>query len=91
MKRTALIFLAVTILVILAPEVSGACPVCYGETESNSEQGLVAAIWLLLGVTGTVLGLISALFIQFRRRLRASQASSPSTHTLTAVNSGEPR
>ncbi len=91
MKRTTFIMLGVALLLIIASEPGTACPVCFGETESNSEEGLVAAIWLLLGVTGTVLGLISALFLQFRRRMRMLRSSHESSPTPNVTTSGEAR
>jgi len=61
----------VLLLLLLTPLQSVmACPVCFGQTESGSEVGLNAAVWVMVGITGTVLSLISALFLRFRRRMR---------------------
>ena len=42
--------LAVFTVVALAR--AGACPVCYGAADSPSSEGMTAAIFSLLGVTG---------------------------------------
>jgi hypothetical protein len=50
---------------------AGACPVCYGAPDSASTQGMTAAIFSLLGVTGGVLAAFAAMFLRIRRRTRA--------------------
>ena len=60
--------LAVCTLVALAR--AGACPVCYGAADSPSTEGMTAAIFSLLGVTGGVLAAFGAMFLRFRRRAR---------------------
>ncbi len=60
----------VCVLLLLSWGVAGACPVCFGETESGNEAGLNAAVWVMIGITGGVLSLLSVLFMRFRRRMR---------------------
>ena len=55
---------------VFAAEPLLSCPVCFGETESGSAAGVNAAVWVLLGITAVVLGLLSAMFLHFRRRMR---------------------
>lgn len=50
---------------------AGACPVCYGAPDSSSTEGMTAAIFSLLGVTGGVLAAFAAMFLRIRRRTRA--------------------
>ena len=47
-----------------------ACPVCYGETNSKMAEGVNAAVLLLLGITGGVMGLFSLLFVHIRKRMK---------------------
>ena len=71
MKRIIARYGAVVCLLALAClQSASACPVCFGETESGSEVGVNAAVWVMLGITGTVLSLFSALFMRFRRRMK---------------------
>jgi hypothetical protein len=50
---------------------AGACSVCYGAPDSSSTQGMTAAIFSLLGVTGGVLAAFAAMFLRIRRRTQA--------------------
>ena len=50
---------------------AGACPVCYGAPDSASTQGMTAAIFSLLGVTGGVLAAFATMFLRIRSRTRA--------------------
>ena len=58
------------LMLVFSLQGMAACPVCFGETESGSEAGVNAAVWLMVGVTGTVLGLFSVLFFKLRRRMK---------------------
>jgi len=52
-----------------------ACPSCYtGASDSPLAQGMNAAILVMLGITGFVLGLFVVFFIMLRRRSRTSQS-----------------
>ena len=66
MKRAAVIVL----LLVLAPTVAHACPVCFGDPNSAMQKGANNGIWVLLGVIAFVqLGFV-ALFFSFWRRAR---------------------
>lgn len=69
-SHTIRIVALVCLLLVLPSSGLISCPVCFGETESGSEVGLNAAVWVMVGVTTTVLSLFSALFMRFRRRMR---------------------
>jgi nitrate reductase gamma subunit len=65
------IFLLLAVLWGFAVLRAGACPVCYGASDSPSTQGMTAAIFSLLGVTGGVLAAFATMFLRMRRRTRA--------------------
>jgi hypothetical protein len=65
--RIAVFLAAFTVLALSS---AGACPVCYGAADSGSTQGMTAAIFSLLGVTGAVLGAFAAMFLRIRSRTR---------------------
>jgi hypothetical protein len=65
------IFLLLAALWAFAVLRAGACPVCYGAPDSPSTQGMTAAIFSLLGVTGGVLAAFATMFLRIRRRTRA--------------------
>jgi hypothetical protein len=54
---------------------SAACPVCYGETEGGNGSAINAAVLVLLGLTGTVLGFFGALFLRIKNRIQTIQRS----------------
>jgi nitrate reductase gamma subunit len=70
---------------------AGACPVCYGAPDSASTQGMTAAIFSLLGVTGGVLAAFAAMFLRIRRRTRAilREAGLPPSFENTTVKEAE--
>lgn len=52
--------LAVTIVVLFAGRgVASACPVCFGAADSPMAEGMNAGIFVLLGVTATLLAAIA--------------------------------
>ncbi|HVR39387.1 MAG TPA: hypothetical protein VMU84_09840 [Thermoanaerobaculia bacterium] len=64
----------VAVLVLAAlfvPEVSLACPVCYGAPGSPLVKGANNGVWFLLGIVGLVQIGFAALFISFWRRAKA--------------------
>jgi hypothetical protein len=68
---------------VAAASRAGACPVCYGAPDSPSTQGMTAAIFSLLGVTGGVLAAFATMFYRLRRRIRAMApegSSAPALH-----------
>ena len=66
MKKTSVIVL----LTMLAVQTAAACPVCYTDPESKTSTAVAYAVFALMGITGTVLGGLSALFIYLRRRAK---------------------
>jgi len=68
MRKIAAVLLFAALLV---PEVSVACPVCYGAPGSPMMKGANAGVWFLLGIVGLVQIGFAALFISFWRRARA--------------------
>lgn len=52
-----------------------ACAVCFGDASSQQTQAQNAGIFVLLGVTGVVLGGLVAMSISFWRRGRRCQAA----------------
>ena len=70
MKSNRLPFLALLLFLLFHGNIALACPVCYGETEGTGPGAVNAAVIVLLGFTGTVLALFSALFLRIRKRIR---------------------
>jgi hypothetical protein len=68
--RPVRMLVVLAVLGSLAVLRAGACPVCYGAPDSASTQGMTAAIFSLLGVTGGVLAAFATMFIRIRRRTR---------------------
>lgn len=58
-------------LVVLATVPVLACPVCYGATDPQTNEGISAAVFSLLGVTGAVLAGFVSLFVRMRNLARA--------------------
>ena len=77
MKRTITIGVVFFGLALsMVPSVTLACPVCYGDTNSAMAEGVNAAILVLLGITGSVLGLLSAVFLRIRKRMKLTMNGS---------------
>ena len=53
---------------LVLPLYAHACPVCFGELDSNQARGLRAAIVLLGGVTGILVTGIAAIVFTIHRR-----------------------
>ena len=67
-KYSALAFVFITIFCLI-PETVSACSVCFGAPPDHPmTESLDLAIIALIGVTGTVLGGISAFFFYLARR-----------------------
>ena len=84
--RPVRILVTLAALGSLAALRAGACPVCYGAPDSASTQGMTAAIFSLLGVTGGVLAAFATMFLRIRRRTRAllrEATLSPSLENMT--------
>lgn len=73
MIRRCLVSIAVAVPVLASICVlpALACPVCYGASDAQTTQGITAAVFSLLGVTGAVLAGFVSLFVRMRNRLRA--------------------
>jgi heme/copper-type cytochrome/quinol oxidase subunit 2 len=52
-----------------------ACAVCFGDPNSAQTQAQNSGIFVMLGVTGVVLGAFAALAVYFWRRARRYQAA----------------
>lgn len=62
-------FTILVIIMLMALPIAGyACPVCYGNAESPLTAGMNMAILTLLGVTGSVLGLLAVFFLYLRKK-----------------------
>ncbi|RMG69090.1 MAG: hypothetical protein D6715_00590 [Calditrichaeota bacterium] len=58
------------------PALIQACPVCYGKVEGPTNAAINAAILLLIGITGLVLGGIAGFFLRMRRFQRRQEGLS---------------
>lgn len=67
---------------LLAPEVTRACAVCFGDPESPMTDGINLAILTLVGVTGSVLGGFVAFFLHLRKRARLFSRPKPNGKAL---------
>jgi hypothetical protein len=65
----------VTALLIAAPRIALACPVCFGESDSPMAAATNAGIWLMLGVVGVMLTGFASFFIYLMRRAKRLAAS----------------
>ena len=64
--RTALI----TTLLVAAPNIALACPVCFGENDSPMAQAMNSGILLMLGVVAGMLTAFASFFIYLIRRAK---------------------
>ena len=69
-RNVALGTAALAAVLLLGVQNGHACPMCYGDPQSSSAEGMNMAIVSLLGVTGSVLAGVVAFFLFLRRRLR---------------------
>ncbi len=67
MRRRVALILAVALCMATA---ASACPVCFGDTDSQMAQGSNNAILFLLGIVLVVQIAFVALFVSLRRRER---------------------
>jgi hypothetical protein len=68
------LFLAFVFALLLAPRAAQACSVCFGNSDSQLTQGMLAGVLVLLLVVMSVLGGFVALFIYLARRAAATAA-----------------
>jgi hypothetical protein len=59
---------AAVVMMISVVEIANACPVCYGDPQSSTSDGLTYAIVALLSITGGVLSGVVAFFVYVRKR-----------------------
>ena len=74
-----------TAVLLLAPTIASACPVCFGDPNSAMAKGTNNGIFFLLGIVGFVQIGLGAMFIAFWRRARALRARRDS---MRVINGG---
>jgi heme/copper-type cytochrome/quinol oxidase subunit 2 len=62
------------ILFFTAASSLSACPVCFGDKNDQMTAGMKSAIWVMLGITLCMLGIIGLFFIKLRQRLKHQQS-----------------
>ena len=72
-RKTLRVFAAAAAMVIVAPAIALACPICFGGDPNSPEaRGLNWAVFTLLGVTGGVLsGFVGFIFHLMKRSRQA--------------------
>jgi hypothetical protein len=63
----------VTFVLVAAPRVAFACPVCFGENDSPLAAGINYGILAMLGVIGVLWVAFGSFFIYLRRRARLAE------------------
>lgn len=66
---------------VMGPSVAQACSVCFGNSDSQLSQGMMAGVLVLLLVVLAVLGGFVALFIFLARKAAAAATETPSTES----------
>jgi hypothetical protein len=74
-----------TAVLLLAPAIASACPVCFGDPNSAMTKGTNNGVFFLLGIIGFVQIGLGAMFIAFWRRARALRARRDS---MRVINGG---
>ncbi|HZR23633.1 MAG TPA: hypothetical protein VFA59_08615 [Vicinamibacterales bacterium] len=59
-----------TTLMVAAPKLALACPVCFGESDSPMAAGTNAGIWLMLGFVAIMLTGFASFFVYLIRRAK---------------------
>ena len=67
-RQTAFRSLGLVIAIFVFYEEAFACPVCYGDPESNIVSSIFAGMFYLLGVAGVVFGGIGVFFYRMNER-----------------------
>lgn len=72
------VLLCVGVLGWAASPAAQACAVCFNRSDSPMAYGMNAGMMVLLGVIGTMLGLVASFFVFIARRAsRLAEADSP--------------
>ena len=71
--HSSAIVVVFAVILILAPTIASACPVCFGDPNAPMQKGANNGVWVLLGVIGFVQIGFVALFWSFWRRAKALQ------------------
>jgi len=66
-------FLATAIL-LSAPRLALACPVCFGQNDSPLAKGVNMGVFFMLGIVAVMLSAFAAFFIHLSRRARALES-----------------
>ena len=72
-RSTMLVGVLVTCVLVAAPRVAFACPVCFGENDSPLALGINYGILAMLGVIGVLWVAFGSFFIYLRRRARLAE------------------
>lgn len=75
MKRRIAFLLSVMMIALASSATS--CPVCYGQTDSNTVSAVNASVIALLIITGAVLSMFGSFIIYLRKRMRLAQNNIP--------------
>lgn len=62
----------ISLVIILITNVASSCPVCYGQTDTNTASAVNVAILVLLSVTGAVLTSIASVIAYLRKKFKMS-------------------
>lgn len=84
MKRTA-VGAAVAVLVLAAPSVALACPVCFGEVDGPMAEAVNNGILVMLGLVAAVQFGFIAMFVGFWRRAKRLREDK---ERFTVINGG---
>lgn len=63
--------LLIALVLVAAPRIASACPVCFGQSDSPLAAGTNMAIFFMLGVTGSVLAAFASFMLYLKRRASA--------------------
>ena len=73
--RFSITALMVTLLMLTAPRVVLACPVCFGASDSPLAAAVNMGIFVMLGFVAVVLGAFAAFFVYLARRARRYEST----------------
>ncbi len=64
---------------MLISNVALSCPVCYGQSDSNTATAVNASVIVLLLFTGAVLSMFGSLFLYLRKRMKLAADNNSQT------------